>query len=885
MTHKSRNMKYLKAYTPPNFLVETVKLTFHLQPENSRVISEMTLRRNPDCPVANPPSSLQLDGHELVLTAIRLDNRPLLQTDYQVTEEHLTIPQVPDRFTLGLETTIQPAQNSALEGLYQSGPMLCTQCEAEGFRKITFYPDRPDVMARFTTTLVADKKKYPVLLANGNPVKKGDSPDGTHFVTWVDPFPKPAYLFALVAGDLVCRRDVFTTRSGREIDLRIYVEPENSEKCDHALAALKKAMTWDEQRFGREYDLDIYMIVAANDFNMGAMENKGLNIFNAKYVLARPETATDADYQGIENVIAHEYFHNWTGNRITCRDWFQLSLKEGLTVFRDQEFSADHTTQAVQRIQDASLIRNHQFTEDAGPMAHPVQPDAYIEINNFYTLTIYNKGAEVVRMLQTLLGREGFRQGMDLYFERHDGQAVTVEAFLRAMETVSGRDLTQFRLWYQQAGTPELHVSTHHDPHSATFTLTLAQTCPPTPGQPQKKPFHIPVAMALLAGDGSPIPLNGPGMAAIAPQPLTRLIELHKNKETFVFNGIHAPPTPSILRDFSAPVIVHDTLSEETLAFLWARDSDPFNHWRAGQALACGELLRLAEDQSQGKALQLNPVFVQAFGTVLEESDAEPALAALNLTLPSEKYVMERMTPADPGIVHSVRKFARKSLAHRFQKDFETTRRAHSFAAPYRFDPESTGHRSLKNLCLGYLLTLDAPQFQSQAMVQFQQSDNMTDCLGALTPMVHYGTPEAATALAAFQREWHHDPLVMDKWFSIQATVPLPGGLDRVYTLMDHPQFSMKNPNRIRALIGAFCNGNPPGFHNPDGTGYDFLAQQVMALDSVNPQTAARLLGALSHWRKLEPKRSQQMKQALEKVAKNGPLSRDVFEVASKSLA
>ncbi len=875
--------KHLKDYTVADFLVETVALTFFLDADETRVHSRLRVRRNPEA--TDPRAPLHLDGQELHLNRLRLDGDEPAAERYRVTAEALIIADMPDSATLELETTIHPAANTALEGLYQSGGLLCTQCEAEGFRKITYYPDRPDVMARFTTTLIADPQRYPQLLSNGNRVDERTLPDGRRSVTWEDPFKKPAYLFALVAGDLVWKGDRFTTVSGRTVDLRLYVERENIEKCDHALASLKKAMAWDESRFGREYDLDIYMIVAVNDFNMGAMENKGLNLFNAKYVLAHPETATDDDYHQIEAVIAHEYFHNWTGNRITCRDWFQLSLKEGLTVFRDHLFSADTTTPAVQRIREVRLLRNHQFPEDAGPTAHPVQPDTYVEINNFYTLTIYEKGAEVVRMLHILLGDDGFRAGMDLYFERHDGQAVTVEAFVRAMEAANGVDLQQFRLWYRQAGTPRLHVTWQHDAGAKTVTLVVRQSCPATPGQLEKKPFHIPLALGLLDRDhGTPLPLRLAGEPASSPAATNRVLELRNSEERFVFQGMAKPPIPSLLRGFSAPVIVDSALRDEELAFLWSRDEDPFNRWDAGQTFATRTLLTSIGEVRKGAGLRLNAGFTTAFSAILNDTALAPDLAALALTLPAEKFLLERMAPADPQAVHSAREFVRRGLADALHDDFLKCFQKYELSEPDRYDPKLSGVRALKNTCLAYLLTRETGNMRQLALERFRNSDNMTDRLGALVPLVHNDCPEGRTALAEFQERWRADPLVMDKWFSIQATQPREDALERVVELMSHPLFTIHNPNRVRALIGAFCSGNSVAFHHPSGSGYRFLVDRVLALDALNPQIAARLLTNLSPWRRFEESRQRLMKQALEQVVNAPSLSRDVYEIAHKSL-
>ncbi|MBF0400511.1 MAG: aminopeptidase N [Magnetococcales bacterium] len=891
---KNSTTKYLANYTPPDFLVDSVALIFELDPKATVVHARLALRRNPACHTATLPP-LVLDGQELTLLAIALDGVPLSPKRYRLEESCLVIPEPPEQCILEIKTRIHPATNTSLEGLYASttpqGPLLSTQCEPEGFRKITYYPDRPDVMSQFTTTLIADRKRFPVLLSNGNRNKNPiqfETATGKHGVTWVDPHRKPAYLFALVAGDLVCQSDTFVTRSGRSVDLEIYTEAENSGLCDHAMAALKKAMAWDEERFGRQYDLDTYMIVAVNAFNMGAMENKGLNIFNAKYVLADQASATDTDFQQIESVIAHEYFHNWTGNRITCRDWFQLSLKEGLTVFRDQLFSADMISPAVQRVQDARLIRTHQFAEDAGPTAHPVQPDSYMEINNFYTLTVYNKGAEVVRMLHTLLGEEGFRRGMDHYFAHHDGHAVTVEAFVQSMEAASGRDLGQFRRWYQQAGTPVVSVTSHHDPATQTLHLQVTQSCPPTPGQPTKQPFHIPLTVGLLEPTGQPLPLRLQGEAADEPAATSRVLELRQTTEQFVFTGIAQPPIASLLRHFSAPVVLHANWSAAELAFLWAHDPDPFNRWSAGQTLATDLLLRLAADLLAGRPLLLEDFFVDSFAQVLQTRDLEPATIAMILTLPAETALLEQMPEADPQALYTARLFVRQTLATRLHEHFFRLYQHNSAldgsAAKLPYHPELAGKRSLKNLCLDYLVCLRWAEFWQLAASQCSKATNMTDRLAALTALLHSGSPEAEPLLSEFARQWQKNSLVMDKWFAIQARIPAETTLRLVRQLQKHRLFSLKNPNRVRALLGAFCHDNPVAFHQPSGKGYQYIAKQVLTLDPINPQVAARLVASLSRWRKLEPVRREKMRLALQQIQQTPNLSKDVFEIVLKSL-
>ncbi len=891
---KKRNQtKYLKDYTPPDFHVDAVELTIELDPKSTLVSAQLALRRHPDQASAVLPS-LRLDGQGLELVRLALDGVPLPAKRFRVEADHLLILDMPAQGLLEIQTRIHPATNTALEGLYGSGGLLCTQCEAEGFRKITYYPDRPDVMARFTTTLIANRKQFPVLLSNGNRTHSGERAGGKHFVTWVDPHRKPCYLFALVAGRLACHRDLFVTRSGRSVQLEIYVEPDHINQCGHAMHSLKKAMAWDEERFGREYDLDVYMSVAVHDFNMGAMENKGLNIFNAKYVLADRESATDQDFQSIENIIAHEYFHNWTGNRITCRDWFQLSLKEGLTVFRDQLFSADSLSPAVQRVRDARLIRTQQFAEDAGPTAHPVQPDAYLEINNFYTVTVYDKGAEVVRMLHTLLGEALFRRGMDLYFERHDGQAVTVEDFVRAMEAASGRDLGQFRLWYHQAGTPVVTVTAHYDGVAHTLRLHVVQTCPATPGQTEKQPFHIPLTVGLLDrfGHSLPLMLQGESPPATDGQagapPTSRVLEVYQAEENFVFTGIADRPIPSLLRHFSAPVVLHANLDPDELAFLWANDSDPFNRWSAGQRLATDLLVRLAVDVRARLPLTLEECFVESFAQVLQTTDLDPATMAMILTLPTETALLEEMEEADPHALYVARLFVRKTLATRlhelFLRVYDQQGEPDELPTGGLYHPVVAGRRTLKNLCLSFLVCLQWSEFWQLALRQFNKEDNMTDRLAALVCLLHSASPEAETALAAFAQQWQKNSLVMDKWFAIQAGIPEEGSLNRVRKLQKHPLFNLKNPNRVRAVLGTFCHDNPVAFHQPSGKGYQWLVKQVLTLDPINPQVAARLVSALSRWRRLEPVRREKMVAALQQIDQTPNLSRDVFEIVLKSL-
>jgi len=888
---------HLKDYRPPDYRIETVNLQFDLDESRTTVKSLLTVVCNHDrCEGIHP---LVLFGKDLKLLALKLDGQVLDEQHYKIDGETLTILPVPDRFVLEIETECDPAANTELSGLYHASGMFCTQCEAEGFRKITFYPDRPDVLARFMTTIIADKKKYPVLLSNGNPIRRGDLKDGRHFATWHDPFPKPAYLFALVGGDLARIEDRFTTMSGRQVALHIYVQHHNKEKCGHAMDSLKKAMKWDEEAYGREYDLDLFMIVATDDFNMGAMENKGLNVFNSKYVLADGKTATDGDFQGIMGVVAHEYFHNWSGDRVTCRDWFQLSLKEGFTVFRDQQFMEDMMSRGVERIGDANLLRTHQFREDAGPMAHPVRPDSYVEINNFYTMTVYNKGAEVIRMMRTLLGPEGFRKGTDLYFSRHDGQAVTTDDFVKAMEDANGADLSQFRLWYTQAGTPELHIARTYDKQAGTYTVTIKQSCPPTPGQPMKKPFHIPVAVGLLGKDGKELTLKldaatrGRGdKGTIKSDAGTRrhgdtgtmILQIREAEETFVFTDIPEEPVPSILRGFSAPVKVQLDLSDDERLFLMANDNDPFNRWDAGQQLAAKLILDLVKDHQEGRPLLLDNLFIDAFRKTLESGMNDKAFQAYALSLPTETYLADFMSVIDPDAIHEARTFVLQVLAESLKEAFLMVYRANEDRGPYRIDQASMGRRSLKNICLGYLTELEDEDVRQLCMDQYRTGGNMTDVFAVLANIANNDCPEREHALASFYETWKNDPLVMDKWLAIQAMSRLPGTLDTVKALTKHPVFTIKNPNKVRALIGAFAS-NSVRFHDLSGEGYAFIADHVLAIDPMNPQIAARLVSAFTIWKRYDAKRQALMKKELERILVAPKLSKDVYEVVSKSLA
>jgi aminopeptidase N len=885
MRTEQPKMIYLKDYQAPDYLIDETHLTFELHDDHTLVHAQLVMRRNPALDGTLPP--LVLDGQLLELLSVSLGDQALGADEYQLSEHHLSVQPKSASFTLDTSVRIHPETNTALEGLYKSSGMFCTQCEAEGFRKITYYLDRPDVMSRFTTTLSADKLAYPILLSNGNPLASGPEGDDRHWATWEDPFMKPAYLFALVAGDLWCVEDTFTTMSEREVTLRIFVEPENIDKCQHAMTSLKKSMRWDEQAYGREYDLDIFMIVAVNDFNMGAMENKGLNIFNSSAVLARAETATDAAHQRVEAIVAHEYFHNWSGNRVTCRDWFQLSLKEGFTVFRDSGFSADMNSATVKRIQDVAFLRTHQFAEDAGPMAHAVRPESFIEISNFYTLTVYEKGSEVVGMLHTLLGAEGFRKGSDLYFERHDGQAVTCDDFIKAMEDANGADLAQFKRWYSQAGTPRLVVSEAYDPAARRYSLTFRQSCPATPDKLEKLPFVIPVSLGLLDSQGHGLALR---LAGEEGEALTsRVLSVTEAEQTFTFVDVSEKPLPSLLRGFSAPVKLSFPYDRDQLMFLMQHDSDGFNRWDATQQLAVQVLQELIGQHQAGQPLVLDQRLVQALGAVLEDTGLDAAMVTEMLSLPSEAYLAEISEVADVDAIHAAREFARRQLSEalfdtlwqRYQANREVSRQTE-----YVAEAEHFARRALQNMALAYLMLSEREEILAAALEQFENADNMTERLTALAVLVNSPFEEQrAHALATFAEQFKTNPLVMDQWFSVQAASPLPGGLERVKRLMEHPAFTLKNPNKVRALIGSFAGQNLINFHAADGSGYRFVADLVIQLNATNPQIASRQLAPLTRWRKYDSARQALMKAELERVRGSGELSSDVYEVVSKALA
>ncbi len=875
--NNSHNAVFLKDYHPYPFSLSSLELDFQLFDDATEVSAIAHYKKKGEC------SDLHLKGEELELLSLLLDGR---EWRWKKEEGGIVVEDVPSSFTLQITTRIYPEKNKALEGLYRSGGMYCTQCEAEGFRKITFFPDRPDVLTRYTTRIEADKTSCPVLLSNGNLIKEGDCANGRHFAIWQDPFAKPSYLFALVAGELYPLEDEFITRSDRKVILKIFVEKQNIGRCDHAMVSLKKAMRWDEEVFGLEYDLDIFMIVAVDDFNMGAMENKGLNIFNSKYILTSPDSATDQDYLGVESVIAHEYFHNWTGNRVTCRDWFQLSLKEGLTVFRDQEFSSDMNSRAIQRIDDVGVLKAVQFKEDSGPMAHPVRPDNYMEINNFYTATVYNKGAEVIRMIHTLIGAENFRKGMDLYFARHDGQAVTCEDFVAAMADASGADLSQFFLWYQQAGTPKLQVSTRWDKEARRYELEVEQSCAATPGQSDKKPFHIPLKIALLDENGA--------LAVDADGAMEKVIELRQQKQKFVFDGLAGAKKPvlSFLRGFSAPVEVKDFQSDKDLAFLAVYDSDLYNRWDSICRLAGKEILRVAALLQKNEKAEVLPAFIDMITNILavyreEGANGDSALLARSLLLPMEMILAQQMQPIDPDALHQARELVMTAIATQCQAAFLQLYNENNSAGEYSISPEEIGKRSLKNMALRYLMSLQPlpEEMLSLCLQQYKKAQNMTESIAALGCLNNVEGDVRQQAFDDFYQKWQENPLVLDKWFRLQATSFLPDTLKRVQQLMADPAFSLTNPNKVRALIGSFSAANHYRFHHQSGDGYHFLADQVIALNGINPQIASRLFAPLVGWRRYEPLRAGLMQQQLQRIAAVEELSKDVYEVVSKSLA
>ncbi|SOC23164.1 aminopeptidase N [Thalassospira xiamenensis] len=862
-------------YTAPAFLIEKVELVFELDRDVTNVKSRLFVHANPVRGTGGG-DMVHLDGEDMKLVSIAVDDRKLGVDEYSVDKSGLSFTAPGDTFVVDIETQISPVANTRLEGLYVSQSAFCTQCEAEGFRRITYFPDRPDVMATYKVTIRADKANCPVLLSNGNLIDSGDLDGNRHFAVWEDPFPKPSYLFALVAGDLACVEDSFKTMSGRDVALRIFVEHGNEDRCDYAMDSLKRSMKWDEEVYGLEYDLDLFNIVAVSDFNMGAMENKSLNVFNAKYILAKPDTATDTDYELIESIVAHEYFHNWSGNRVTCRDWFQLSLKEGLTVFRDQEFSADQRSRPVQRIKDVAQLRARQFPEDGGPLAHPVRPDSYMEINNFYTATVYEKGAELIRMMHTLLGADGYRKGIDLYFDRHDGQAVTCDDFAKAMEDANDVDLSQLKIWYSQAGTPSLSWHGEHDADTKQFHLTVAQKTEPTPGQPDKVALHMPIAIGLLGRDGKEL--------------VSRTVQLTETEQEFVFDNIDQVPVVSFNRGFSAPVNVATEQPHEELVFLMGHDSDAFNRWEAGQKYATALMLSaITEFEKNGgdadAALGDVSEFVAAMRATLINDDLDKAFRADALVLPGEEFLSEQRKPANPDAIHQVRNALRKRIGSDLRAEFGNAYHQNASNAAFTPDAESAGQRALRATALSYLVASGEGEFADLAAEQYRTADNMTDRMAALSVLNHLDHPGRAEALADFEARFGKDTVVMDKWFGLQAMSSRDDTLSRVKDLMSHPLFTMRNPNKVRSLIGAFAMANPRHFHAADGSGYAFYTDRLIELDDINPQVAARLCAPLGKWAKYDEARADLMKASLDRILAKPDISRDLYEIASKSRA
>ena len=880
MNVESRTTKFLKDYAPPDYLITDVTLDVQLAPENTRISSSLAIEPNSGTVAGTP---LVLDGEGLTLESIAVNGQALDAGRHSISSGKLTIPNPPvGSFTLEIVTVCDPEANLELSGLYLSNGTYCTQCEPEGFRRITYFVDRPDVLATYTVRIEADRNTVPVLLSNGNPVDAGDiAGTDRHYAIWHDPHPKPSYLFALVGGRLSSIHDTFTTASGREVALGIYVEPGKEDRCDWAMESLKRAMRWDEERFGLEYDLDVFNIVAVSDFNMGAMENKGLNIFNDKLVLARPDTASDGDYTSIESVIAHEYFHNWTGNRVTCRDWFQLCLKEGLTVFRDQEFTDDVRMGPVMRILTARLLKARQFPEDAGPLSHPVRPASYIEINNFYTATVYEKGAELCRMLQTLLGKDAFRQGIALYFERNDGMAATVEDFVSAMSDASGRDLTQFMRWYTQSGTPEIACTLDYDERDRTARLKVSQVVPPTPGRGSKEPMHIPLKVGLLGANGDELPLKLNG--ELVPD---GLLEVTDREQIFEFEDIPTPPTPSILRDFSAPVRVTTSLKPEQIEFLMIHDSDPFNRWQAAQTYATDLITSASRDGLNAEAVSGPQAarLAQALEPTLRDETLAPTYRAETLKLPSESDIARELARnVDTDAILATRNTLRATLSTAMADTLSEIYQRNATQGPYSPDPESAGERALRNAALDLIAATGMEEAIDLALRHYRSATNMTDSIMALSTLSHLPSDACDEALDDFYTRWENDPLVLDKWFAVQARAGRSNSVETVRRLLGHPKFSLKNPNRVRALIGSFAMANPSGFNRADGAGFEFLAEQALEIDGFNPHVAARLLGAFESWKTLEPQRQAHAKKALESLSR-AKLSTDAYEIVTKTL-
>ena len=895
MKNSQAKTTYLKHYKPPAFFIERTDLVFDLYEDKTIVTSKLLFNKNKNF----DDDSLVLHGRDLVLEALFLNKFRLTPADYVEDDETLTIPNLSaileadsDQFTMTCITRIEPQKNMSLEGLYKSNDKFCTQCEAEGFRKITYYLDRPDVMSLFTTKIIADKKEYPVLLSNGNKIDEGivDGDIARHWVSWEDPFKKPSYLFALVAGNLVSFEDQFVTCSGRAIKLQIFVESKDIEKCDHAMQSLKNAMRWDEEVYGREYDLDIFMIVAVDDFNMGAMENKGLNIFNTSCVLANPKTTTDSSFQRVEAVVAHEYFHNWSGNRVTCRDWFQLSLKEGFTVFRDSEFSADMGSRVVKRVEDVAFLKTVQFAEDSGPMAHSVRPESYMEISNFYTVTIYEKGAEVVRMISEILGAAIFREATDLYFSRFDGQAVTTEDFVKVMEEVSEIDLQQFRLWYSQAGTPEITVNSFYNEKEKTYSLAIKQSCKATPGQSSKKPFFIPMRMGLLNQQGNEIPLVTDKDKINSGKAFDQIITITEQEQEVVFYGVESKPIPSLLRNFSAPVRLKYLYTQEELYFLMVHDTDGFNRWNAAQSLAT-EVITSLQSKKVKENAKVSSTLCQAFKSILNASVSndglDKAMVAHLLALPTEGSLIEQAEEAAVENIHLARETVSDFLANELTEEFSEVYESNIGYGEYSSDSSDMARRALKNLSLGYLVRTGKKEWIETCFSQFNRADNMTDQLAALRCLViqsgTYGLEESRTALDSFYEQWKHEPLVVDQWLITQALCPSDDTLDRVKDLRKHQAFEIKNPNKVRSLIGTFCSQNHVQFHELGGQGYEFLGDCIIELDQINPQIAARLTTPLTRWRKYDHVRQALIQAQLQRIKEVPELSKDVFEVVEKS--
>ncbi len=871
---------YLKDYQPAPYLIDRTELDIRLHPSETEVAARLAMRPNPATKGRHGP--LVLNGEKLRLVSLAIDGEALPESAYQLGEGSLTIAHPPGKpFTLEVTSVCNPEANKALTGLYRSGTLYCTQCEPEGFRRITYYLDRPDVLAEYRVRLEGDARENPVLLSNGNLVEEGELPSGRHYAVWDDPFPKPSYLFALVGGKLGSIEDSFTTRSGRKVELRVYCEPGKEDRCGWAMESLKRAMKWDEERFGLEYDLDIFIIVAVSDFNMGAMENKSLNIFNDKLILASPEMATDREYESIEAVIGHEYFHNWTGNRVTCRDWFQLCLKEGLTVFRDQEFTSDLRLRGVKRIEDVFHLRAQQFTEDGGPLAHPVRPESFIEINNFYTRTVYDKGAELCRMIMTIVGEQGFRKGLDLYFKRHDGTAATVEDFVAAMADANKADLGQFMLWYSQGGTPELTCRLTHSVDKKAAKLTVKQALRPTPGQPKKKPMHIPLRLGFLDGSGNDVPLTLEDGTIIK----DGVLHLRKRSESFTFTGLSERPTPSLLRGFSAPVNLTANLSDRDLEFLIANDSDQFNRWQSAQTLAMKSLKAMTAAIRAGQNKRPSPRFAKALGQVIEDDALEPAFRALMLSVPSFRDIALAIgSDIDPEAVYQARYRFRESLGKVLKPVLKEIYEGHEITEDYVPDAEGTGKRALRNAALALLSLAGGRSAVSRLRDHYKRATNMTDTMAVLEIFGEIDAPARDAVLNSFYRRWKNDPLVLDKWFSVQVRSPLHGTPAFVAELTKHPQFSIKNPNRVRAVLGAFAGGNHVQFHAPDGGGCRLIADTVLELDRFNSLMAARLLGSFEMWRMLEPGRQEAARRQLERIGGAKDLSRDVYEITAKML-